>query len=83
MVTGRDPVIQSPRSTPWSAESAGTRQETKSKESIFEYFPVSVWDSAGHLQDEHVLSEVIAVFENDADGIFGESGGVGPFKLQP
>lgn len=36
-----------------------------------------------HLQDEHVLSEVISVFEDDADGVFGQSGGVGPLKLQP
>lgn len=39
--------------------------------------------AAAHLQNEHILSEVIAVFEDDADGVFGQSGGVGPFKLQP
>lgn len=38
---------------------------------------------AAHLQNEHVLSEVIPVFEDDADGVFGQSGGVGPFELQP
>lgn len=39
--------------------------------------------AAADLQDEHVLPEVVAVFENDADGVFGQGGGVGPFELQP
>ena len=38
---------------------------------------------AAHLQDEHVLPEVIPVFEDDADGVLGQGGGVGPFELQP
>lgn len=36
-----------------------------------------------HLQDEHVLPEVVSVFENDADRVLGQSGGVGPFELKP
>lgn len=39
--------------------------------------------AASHLQNEHVLPEVVAVFEDDADGVFGERGAVGPFELQP
>lgn len=42
------------------------------------------WRSAAaHLQNEHILSEVISVFKDDADGVFGQGGGVGPFKLKP
>lgn len=36
-----------------------------------------------HLQDEHVLSQVIPVLEDDAHGVFGQRGGVGAFELQP
>lgn len=38
---------------------------------------------SAHLQNEHILSEVITVFENDAYGVFGQSCGVGPDELQP
>lgn len=38
---------------------------------------------AAHLQDEHVLPEVVSVFKYDANGVLGQSGGVGPFKLEP
>ncbi|TNN38600.1 hypothetical protein EYF80_051233 [Liparis tanakae] len=34
--------------------------------------------SPAHLQDEHVLPQVVSVFEDDADGVSGQGGGVGP-----
>ena len=36
-----------------------------------------------HLQDEHVLPEVVPVLEDDTDGVTAQGGGVGPLELQP
>ena len=44
---------------------------------------VSLPVKLSHLQDEHVLSEVVSVLEDDPDGVTGQGGGVGPLELQP
>lgn len=78
-VTGKDPGTQSPRLTPWWAKSTGTQPHIN----ITHIKSLLMNHCVTHLQDEHILSEVIPIFKYDAYGIFTERGGVCPFKLQP
>lgn len=80
-VTNKGPKTQSPRLTPLLAKSEGMQENTQFKKSLWNHLTISVRHC--YLQNEHILPEVVSVFEDDANWVFGQSGGVSPFKLQP